>query len=250
MGLITGPKKGESKKLNITEQAQQRIVIGLSWHKKELSASDKASQVIHGLNNILFGDISLIKANYDRLFQKMDTEKREDFDQNFDLDLACYAYDKKGNFKSLIDSDTWNMIDKTGKIYHSGDDMEGSQTLDENLISSTPDKFLSDFQKSDDEQIHIEFKNLSDDLDEFFIVIKSDCAHSFKDVIAPEVRVADSISNANDLHIELDKLENNDNYAFVFCRIFKKNEEWHIKNISEFCEFEQDWPKFLKEQFR
>lgn len=230
MGLITGPQKGQSKKLEITQEARHRIVIGLSWDKKDLSRSQKVEQTLRGIDDILFGSIFLFKANSERIFEKMDTAAREATDQNFDLDLSCYAFDKDGNFKNVVDPDAWNAVDESGKIYHSGDDMVGDQG-------------------PDDEQIHIEFKDLPEDLNEFFIVVQSDCAHSFKDILNPEVRIADSMTDKNTLQVELDKLENNDQYGFVFCRIFKKEQDWHVQNISEFCEFEQDWPDFLKTNY-
>ena len=227
MTLITGPEKGQSAELNITEKSQERVLIGLAWDPNTLDKIQEAKQILRGVDDVLFGKIHLFKANVARISEKMDTESRETDDQNFDLDLSCFAFDRDGNFQSLVDPNAWHAIDTTGKIYHTGDDPTGHQG-------------------PDDEQIHIELKDLPDNLHEFFIVVQSDCAHSFDKIKNAEIRIADSFTNTNILQSKLNIAEGNNKYGFVYCRIYKQNNNWMIENISKFCEFDEEWPIFLQ----
>ena len=226
MGLITGPAKGETAKLNITDEGRRRILIGLSWDSKDLSHKELLTQTLASLNDIAFGDITLIKANIKRIYEKADLEGQDTDDQNFDLDLSCFAFNEQGIFQALVDPLAWNAIDESGKIYHSGEDMTGDGG-------------------GDDEQVYFELNELPDNLQELFIVVQSDCAHSFDKVLNPMIRVADSKSDANCLQVNINQLEHSDAYGFVFCRIFKQNDSWHITNISAFCQYKENWSKFL-----
>ncbi len=228
MGVLTGPQKGQQTKLNVTKEAQHRMLIGLSWDANELSSEEKRTQRISSIKDILFGDILLAKANFDRMGQKMDTEGREEHDPNFDLDLSCFALDCDGNIKSVVDPSAWNAIDETGKIYHSGDAETG-------------------IYAHDDEQIHIELKDLSTDIEDIFLVVQSDCKHSIDKIKNAQIRVADSMTDKNFLAVDMNELENNEHFGFVFCRIFKQETEWHVENISEFCKFDEDWNVYLKQ---
>ena len=101
----------------------------------------------------------------------------------------------------------------------------------------------------DDEQIYIHLNSLPANVSEFFIVVLSDCAHTLKNVPHPAVHVTDSQGNKALLKVEIDKLPDNDKYAFVFCRIYRDGDSWKTKNISHFTDFDQDWPQYLP-QFR
>ena len=230
MGLITGPAKGDSAKLDITNEGRRRVLIGLSWDSKDLSKKELLTQTLSSLKDIAFGDITLLKANARRVHEKADLEGQDADDQNFDLDLSCFAFDEKGTFQALVDPVAWNAIDESGKMYHSGEDMTGDGG-------------------GDDEQIYVELTGLPEHLHEFFIVVQSDCAHSFDKVLNPMIRVADSKSNANALQVNINQLEHSDAYGFVLCRIFRDGDDWQITNISTFCAYKEDWPEFLA-QFR
>jgi tellurium resistance protein TerD len=228
MGLVTGPAAGTSTKLEITRQSQERVLIGLSWDARDMSKKELRQQKLSGLKDALKGGFSLLKGNLTRLHEKLDEDGRDANDLNFDLDLICFIYDADGNYISAVDQEAWTSMDDTGHVYHSGEDMVGSGG-------------------PDDEQIYIHTKNLPIHIHELFFIVLSDCAHAFKDVLNPMVHVTDSYSNKPLLKVEIDKLPDSDKYAFVFCRICRDGEDWAVQNISQFTEFEQDWPQVLKQ---
>ncbi len=227
MTTIIGPKKGETALLEITKEAKHRVLIGLSWNPKELSASEKRGQMLSGIQDVLFGNIFLVKANMNRIHEKMDRSGRDTNDPNHDLDLICFVYDENGKMISLVDPDAWNAVDNTGQIYHSGDDYTGEGG-------------------NDDEQVHIELRDLPKSIHEFFIVVQSDCTDTIDKIDSPVIRVCDSISNTDLLKVNLEDEKNNDKYGYVFCRIFRDQDDWKIQNISEFCSFEENWEEHFK----
>lgn len=222
------PKKNETVPLQVTKKARERILVALNWEPRELTKEEKHNRTLRGLKDVLNGNIFLLAHNIRKIGEKTDSpDGRETSDTAYDLDLCCYGYDRDGNFALLIDTDAWNAIDESGKIYHSGDNMEG-------------------YSGHDDEQIYIELKDLPDQYTDFVFVIKSDCAHELDVLETVSARVADSFTNSDLLHIDMAALEDKGNYAYVFSHIHKRNGEWFLKNISEFTDFENDWPEYLK----
>ncbi len=225
------PAKGQSTPLTVSQVGKHRIVIGLSWDKNEKARSWVSFQ------SQLLGSLKIMKknpatarhfaSNPDLLYQKDDQQGREKNDPNFDLDLSCFAFDKDGNFKDWVDPSAYNAIDDASKMYHSGEDMDGEGDID-------------------DEQIHIELKNVEDTYAHFFVVVDSDCMHKISKVNGARVRVGDVQSYQTILETNLNQLEGSENYSFIFCHVFKKNDGWHVKNISEFVDENQNWPETLK----
>ena len=227
MTTLIGPQKGEVDVLNVTKEAKHRVLIGLSWNPKVLSNSEQRGQMLSGIKDVLFGNIFLVKANLERINEKMDEKGRDENDPNHDLDLVCFVFDQDGKMQSLVDPDAWNAVDATGQVYHSGDDYTGEGA-------------------NDDEQIHIELRDLPESIHEFFLVVQSDCNDTIDKVDTPVIRVCDTMSNNDLLKVNLEDESGNDKYGYVFCRIFRDQGEWNIKNISEFCDFEEDWEEHFK----
>lgn len=213
--------------LDVTKQARERILVGLNWSPKNLTLQEKAGQIIRGAADILQGSVTLVAHNLNKIGEKSDGPRREDFDPNFDLDLCCYAYDRANNFISLVDPDAWNAIDENGKIYHSGDNMTG-------------------LSGNDDEQIYIELKGLPDDYQNFFFIILSDCKHDLGKIPDATIRISDSFSNRDFLKAGIGRGSGSGKFACVFCRIYKKDGNWYAREIGEYIDFEQDWPEYLK----
>ncbi len=231
MGLVVGPQPGNSQSIELVPSTHGRILIGLSWDARDLTDKEKHKVALSGLKDLLSGSIWLLKANYSRLMEKMDKEERDHADANFDLDLSCYLYDDKGEVVGLVAPDAWHAITETGHVYHSGEDMDG-------------------IGGPDDEQVYIHTNGLPENIRDVFVVVQSDCAHSLKNVLNPAIHVTDSKADKALLKVQIDKLPDNDKYAFVFCRLHRdESNKWRMTNISHFTDFDQDWPEYLK-QFR
>lgn len=222
MGLIVGPEKGQSEELRISPEAHHRIVVGLSWDPKEENSK------IWALKNLI-NSISYAVTKQ-RIMEKLDMPERDAHYTLFDLDLYCFAYDQKGMLKAQIDVTAWNTIDESGKIYHSGEDMDG-------------------MGGPDDEQVHIEFKNLPDDYNDFFFVVESDSRHNLSAVSNAQIRIADSMTEKNQLHVDITKLPENKEFAFVFCRLHKNDGRWMLQNLSDFTDFQENWSDYLKNKY-
>lgn len=97
---------GERRPLNVSQQGNHRVFVGLSWDPK----SDKSFTA--RLKEILTG-----KKSY------------------HDLDLACFLYDQDKNYIDVISGKIGALVDQSGGIYHSGDDREGMGGGDDEQIS-------------------------------------------------------------------------------------------------------------------
>ena len=105
-------QKGEKGPLNVTKEARHRVFVGLGWDpNEETGLIDKAKALVKG--------------------QEL----------HHDLDLSAYVFDADARMISHICAESGRHTDQTGKIYHSGDNIEG----------------LGD---GDDEQISVELKDL------------------------------------------------------------------------------------------
>ncbi len=233
MGLINGPKPKDIVKLNVTKKAAHRILASLSWNpnaNQKIDPQYQIEQIIDSIKIVIKNPKTLkhfIKKPA-LLTQKDDEADREADDQNYDLDLCCYAYDKDKNFKSIVDPSAYNAIDASEMVYHNGDNMDGEGLYDE--------------------EIHIELKDAKNTYNHFFLVVESDCAHKINEIDTPCARLIDSYSRENLLEVNINKLPDSDNFTYIFCHIFLKNNEWYLENISEFIDLEKEgsWDKYLK----
>ena len=103
---MTTLAKGHRGPINVTQESQHRVFVGLGWDPKE--------------------DAGLLKSVGALVKGKA---------LHHDLDLSCYIFDPN---KTLIDSigvKNKNPSDKTDNIYHSGDNVEGLGDGDDEEIS-------------------------------------------------------------------------------------------------------------------
>lgn len=101
----TIPKR-QSVPLNVTQEAKQRIFVGLGWDPNEKPG---------------FGDTlgALIGAR----------------EKHHDLDLSCFYFDEQKNCLGAVTADPASYSDESGAIYHSGDSVEGIGDGDDEQIS-------------------------------------------------------------------------------------------------------------------
>lgn len=193
--------KGETAPLNVTQKARRRVFVGLGWDPNEdVSLKDKALGAL-GLK-----------------------------DTHHDLDLACYIYDKNKRYISHVSVEDGRATDQTGRIYHSGDNVEG----------------VGD---GDDEQISVELKGLDEAVHAIVFKASIKSGHHFSEVTDPEIRLADGYSDHNFLHVSLLGMEGNDKPAFIFACLFKTPDgQWMVRHIGEFTNTPEDgnWAEMLK----
>ncbi len=99
-------KKGQHTPLNVTQEAQHRIFVGLGWNPNQKS----------GLRSIL-------------------AEKLQRKKNDHDLDLTALLYDENRNLLEIISAKDGEHVGASGKIYHSGDNVKGVGDGDDEQIS-------------------------------------------------------------------------------------------------------------------
>ena len=178
--------KNDHAPLNVTEEAKRRVFVGLGWDPNtKTSMMDEAKALLGG-----------------KPIQH-------------DLDLSCYVYDADKRLIERVSGEPDMIADKTGQIYHSGDNVEG----------------LGD---GDDEQISVELKDLDAGIQHIVFVATSKSGHSFGEIAAPEIRLGDGYS-AHVLHNQSLSVEaGKDKACYLFVRLYRGDEGWTIHNIDQF----------------
>ncbi len=132
-----------------------------------------------------------------------------------DLDLFCFTFDSHNNFISEVSADHSMNIDPSGKIYHSGDNEEG-------------------FGEGDDEQISVELKELDPNIYHILFTVKIQTGHSFGEVAAPAMRLADGFSNDDFLKASIDDEDGQNKDIFVFAHTYRSGGEWRLHHVGEY----------------
>ncbi len=192
-------EKGQHGKLNVTQKARHRVMAGLAW--------DPADQS------------SVIEKVGDKLKGKA---------KHHDLDLGCFTYDAHNVFISAVNADRAMNVDESGKIYHSGDNIEG-------------------FGDGDDEQLSVELKDLDPAIHHIIFLAKIQTGHNFSEIKVPEIRLADGFDNKNFLHTMIDHEDGQDKDVFIFAHIYRTGDGWNLHNVSEYLSTRDhdDWSNVI-----
>lgn len=193
--------KGDKVPLNVTQQARHRILVGLGWDPNE--------------------NIGLM----DNIQEKLGLKHN-----HHDLDLSCYIYGAEKRYISHVSTEDGRETDQTGKIYHSGDNVEG----------------VGD---GDDEQISVELKDLDEAIQAIVFKASIKSGQTFDQVTDPEIRLADGYSDHNFLHLSLLHQPGNNSSAFAFVCLYRNAEgQWMVCHIGEFLDLPAggQWADVLK----
>jgi tellurium resistance protein TerZ len=194
--------KGQHVPLKYTPEARHRILCGLSWDPLDINPS--------------LGDRIRLQTKG----HNVDT---------FDLDLACVMYDAEGQAVDGVSGRPDEIVDLSGKVYHSGDDESG-------------------VGENDDEQISVELKDLPENIHHIVFVVEIQSAHTFDEVNSPEARIADGMNNENQLFARLNNPASQNMTAYVFARIYRNKQRWMLHYIDEYLDGTKvgDWIKALQ----
>lgn len=106
--------------------------------------------------------------------------------------------------------------DLSEKIYHSGDNLDGTA-------------------EGDDEEISVELRDIPDHIHHIIFTAGIQTGHVFAEIDACEMRIADGYTGHSFLSTPLICEEGKDKNAYVFIRIFRENDdEWNIHYIGQY----------------
>ena len=136
----------------------------------------------------------------------------------FDIDLFCCLYNKNGEVIDHVTPENANLMDESGQIFHSGDNQTGRTS-------------------GDDEYISVNTTLLPDNINAVVFFALCHDNKSFKQILNPQIRIADGASDESQILINLDQLNGAYNDGFIFAALIRdpsKENGWALKNISEF----------------
>lgn len=189
--------KGKHAPLKVTEKARWRIMAGLGWDPAfEAGLMDKVGQALGGRKT------------------------------HHDLDLSCLIYDANNSFVDAVSPE--RTADATGKIYHSGDNLEG-------------------VGEGDDEQLSVELKDLDASIHHVVFLVKIQTGHDFSQIDSPMARLADGYSNENFLQAYIDSGVLAGSDVYLFAHIYRKGDRWQMHFLDEYIRSvdHEDWRKLV-----
>ncbi len=135
----------------------------------------------------------------------------------YDIDLFCCVYNADKEVLCAVTPENASLMDPSEQIFHSGDNQTGRISGDDEFISVNTALLPENYES-------IIFFALSH-------------GKTFKQVNNSEVRVADGISDTNQLHLDLNKAADANKDGFIFVAITRDGAAesgWTLKNISTF----------------
>ncbi len=184
--------KGQHTKLNVTEKSNHRIMAGLGWDPTaDISFLEKINDVVAG------------KKSY------------------HDLDLACFLFDEDYKLLNHVCVEPGKSVDHTGKIYHSGDNVEG-------------------YGEGDDEEISVELKNLDMAIQHIVFTVEVRTGHDFTEISNPEIRLADGYSDHNFIRTDLKNEQAEGKFAYAFTHLYRVEEYWNLHYLDEYLDAGND----------
>jgi stress response protein SCP2 len=248
MPTLKGPRPGTTPvPLVLTKEGAQRFLVGLSWDprdasdfKVKVSDGPRKGSITSRILHILLAPFEFIRVLFlssaklvvsdmhnNTLKKDSDEAGRDVKAEQYDLDLDCYIYDADLNLKTVVGVEDGELIDKSKRIYHSGDNQGGGGG-------------------GDDEKLYVETAGLPADYHHIYFVVKSDCKFSMAEFKNPSIRLADSKSDAVALQNSLHPPEGMPKvYNYIFCRVSRDGEGWSFENIDEFMDDNVKWEELL-----
>lgn len=198
---MTKLEKGMTAPLHVTREAAHRVFVGLGWDPKDKAGLlDQVREAIGGKP------------------------------AHHDLDLSCYIFSAEGRVIGEVSARDGFGSDQSGKIYHSGDSLEG-------------------VGEGDDEQISAELKDLDPIIHTLIFTVASKSGHKFGEITAPQIRLGDGYTDRDFLKIDLGGTDGEKMAGFIFIALTRQDkDEWIIRHIGEYLPDNPgvEWPKTLK----
>lgn len=207
---IEFPAKGKIVPLLYSQDARQRIVAGIRWNAREQVLQKGAKPV-----SVTTGSFGGQEEDYDNPYTSSVEANVNLVTQTYDMDLICLIYDSGGVLIDAVSPDPAESIDRSGKIYHSGDETRG-------------------VRGSDDETISVELKDLPEDICHIVFLAICQSGHSFDQIVAPEGRISDGKTDTDLLLVPMGGAAAKGKTACIFARIFRGEGGWMLHHIGEF----------------
>lgn len=208
------PQKGQIVPLRYSRDARQRVIASIRWDARE-ETLHKKSPHHSGAPAEKLGLDEAPAPDYDNPYTFTVDTTVNLVTQTFDVDLVALICDASGKLIDAVSPDPAESVDRSGKIYHSGDETHG-------------------VRGTDDEVISVELKDLPEEI--FHIVFIAICqsGHSFDKIIAPEGRIADGKTETDLMLLPLAGPESRGKTACILARLFRGEKEWMLHAIGDF----------------
>lgn len=210
------PVKGQTVPLRYSPQARQRVNIGVGWDIVEVMAKKPEAYVPQPVTEKGINERNSGLPEEENPY--VDTIRPEigHVTHVFDADLIALIFDEKRELVDAVSPLPEENVDRSSKIYHSGDERAG--------VSG-----------DDDEVISVELKDLPDYIHHIVFLVTAQSGHDFAQIVNPQARIVDSLSNRELLNVSMGGKAAKGMTGFIFAAISRGGETgWVLQNISEY----------------
>lgn len=212
---IPVPEKGKSIPLLYSREARQRMVVALNWDSRLQTMTparkSKPAAPVQKLSTLEPGEEGYENPHVHKVEGNFQTVT-----EAYDLDLVCLIFDTEGTLIDAVSPDPEEAIDRSGKVYHGGDETRG----------------VGD---SDDETICVELKDLPESIHHLVFLAICQSGQSFDRIASPRARVIDGLTGVVLLDSDLGKPGAPGKTACIIARLHRGGPEgWMIHNILDF----------------
>lgn len=226
---IPMPARGKSIPLLYSREARQRVLVSVSWDARTQSTrpgrkgkpaapTQKKPAEQENAEGYENPHVHKIEANIGFVTE------------TYDIDLVCMAFDVSGTLIDAVSPDPREAVDRSGKIYHGGDETRG----------------ISD---SDDETICVELKGLPESIHHLVFLAICQSGQSFDRIMGPIARITDGLTGVDVLDLDIGRPDGPGKTACILARLHRGGPEgWMIHNILEFRidKNVSDWGKEIR----
>jgi stress response protein SCP2 len=212
---IPMPEKGKSLPLLYSREARQRVFVSVSWDAR--MQSTRPGRKSKPAAPVLKKGADIPEAEGYENLNIYRVEGEVGFvTETFDIDLVCLIFNAAGELVDAVSPDPRESMDRSGKIYHGGDETRG----------------ISD---SDDETVTVELKDLPDSLHHLVFVAICQSGQSFDRIAAPHAHVTDGLTGVDVLDLDIGKPDGPGKTACILMRLHRGGPEgWMLHNICAF----------------
>lgn len=152
--------------------------------------------------------------------------------ETYDLDIFCCMFDAQKQYVDKVTPENANLIDKSGEVFHSGDNTTGRVSGDDEYISAN---------------MHM----LPEHIQSLAIFATVNEGKTFQDILNPFIRVADGKTDEDQISIHPDKAAEGHKNALLYAIIYRDNTAksgWALKEISKFYNDNEieDWTSLIQ----
>ncbi len=134
-----------------------------------------------------------------------------------DLDLIYALYDEYGRCQAVVSGKDNVTTDRSGSVYHSGDDADGAES-------------------GDDERVSIDLFSVPQNIHYIFLMVEISSIHTFGNIVNPYIRIVHAGHNREMSGMSLRTQEGKNLKSMIYVRLDRRTGGWYLNDVCRYNE--------------